>query len=79
MPHKDEEFQDPQRWKLCPRCGQSTAEDGNFCHQCGVPLIEVACECGRSLNAQDHFCPACGADVIARIRTASSRFVGEAV
>jgi uncharacterized membrane protein YvbJ len=70
-----EDFED-SKWKICPRCGLSTAENHNFCAQCGIPVIEVKCECGKSLNGEDKFCPACGTEVVEVIRKNCSAAMG---
>jgi rRNA maturation endonuclease Nob1 len=73
MPKHEEEFNDPTRFKVCPRCSESFSEDHNFCNECGTPLIEIPCDCGKSLNAHDRFCPACGSDVVSSIRTTCAK------
>ncbi len=43
----------------CPRCRQP-AGDGQFCPNCGSPLLPTCPSCGQQLAATDRFCSACG-------------------
>ena len=44
----------------CPRCGQETPSDAEFCPECGTKLVVVCSACGVE-NAHGHkFCKKCG-------------------
>lgn len=44
---------------ICPSCGKET-ESGNFCMECGTPLVNKCSKCGRDLTVGAKFCPECG-------------------
>ena len=42
----------------CPRCG--SANDGNFCPNCGLARQWLCPGCGRENPSDNNFCPNCG-------------------
>ena len=42
----------------CPRCG--SANDGNFCPNCGLARPWLCPGCGRENPSDNNFCPNCG-------------------
>ena len=44
---------------VCPKCGKTTAK-GNFCLECGAPLVSKCPECGTQVPEGSKFCLNCG-------------------
>lgn len=47
----------------CPSCGELTPDDGKYCDQCGVELLECV-NCGTL--GTDDFCSECGKPMVSR-------------
>ena len=46
---------------ICPNCGETIADDLNFCPSCGMELDSLNCpSCGAKNNKKSKYCRACG-------------------
>lgn len=54
--------QQAEETKSCPKCGAKVSKSDKFCSECGEKLNATSfCgECGAKVSADDKFCPSCG-------------------
>lgn len=46
--------------RRCPRCGETSRPEFNYCPRCDLQLNPICGECGKTARLGDKFCPYCG-------------------